>query len=273
MLTTPAASLTGFRNGIREYGPDNETAIIWEERMDSKVQLLTPNTTVIYVFLWLDLKNGPMVMEAPPKVLGLIDDFWFRYVTDFGMAGPDKGKGGKYLILPPGYEGDVPDGLPRRAVGDLRQLAAHPRLPGGRRPEAGREEHQGQLQALSPGQDGQRLQGQVPRHLHEVPQHHSRLGRNLLRGDQQGRPGRALRVAEPRDPRPAGLYRHREGQALRAGRAHAEDPEGGGGCRLGSGACGALSQPRRGGAGLPGQRLGAPLDRGSSTPSRATALA
>src|SRR5210317_572246 len=54
MMTTRAASLTGFRNGIREYGPDNETAIIWP-RMDSKVQLLTPNTTVIYLFLWLDL--------------------------------------------------------------------------------------------------------------------------------------------------------------------------------------------------------------------------
>ncbi len=109
MMTTPAASLTGFRNGIREYGPDNETAIIWP-RMDSKVQLLTPNTTVIYLFLWLDLKEGPMVMEAPPNVLGLIDDFWFRYVTDFGLAGPDKGKGGKYVILPPGYEGEVPAG-------------------------------------------------------------------------------------------------------------------------------------------------------------------
>lgn len=109
MMTTPAASLTGFRNGIREYGPDNETALIWP-RMDSEVQLLTPNTTVIYLFLWLDLKDGPMVMEAPAKVLGLIDDFWFRYVTDFGLSGPDKGKGGKYLILPPGYEGDVPEG-------------------------------------------------------------------------------------------------------------------------------------------------------------------
>ena len=109
MMTTPAASLTGFRNAIRQYGPDNEAAIIWP-RMDSKVQLLTPNTTVIYLFLWLDLKNGPMVMETPPNVLGLIDDFWFRYVTDFGLAGPDKGKGGKYLVLPPGYEGDAPGG-------------------------------------------------------------------------------------------------------------------------------------------------------------------
>lgn len=110
ILTTPGASLTGFRKGIRELGPDNEAAIIWEERMDSKVQLLTPNTTVIYVFLWLNLKDGPMVVEAPPNVLGLIDDFWFHYVTDFGLAGPDKGQGGKYFIMPPGYEGEAPEG-------------------------------------------------------------------------------------------------------------------------------------------------------------------
>ena len=108
MMTTPGASVHAFAQAIRKYGPDNETAIIWP-RMDSKVQLLTPNTTVIYLFLWLDLKKGPMVMEVPPKVLGLIDDHWFKYVTDFGMAGPDKGKGGKYLILPPGYKGDIPD--------------------------------------------------------------------------------------------------------------------------------------------------------------------
>ena len=110
LLNTGGASLQGFRKGIREWGPDNTTAIIWEERMDSKVLLLTPNTTVIYVFQWLDLKDGPLVMETPPNVLGIIDDHWFRYVTDFGNAGPDLGRGGKYLLLPPGYEGDVPNG-------------------------------------------------------------------------------------------------------------------------------------------------------------------
>ena len=40
----------------------------------------------------------------------MVDDFWFRYVADMGIAGPDKGEGGRYLFLPPGYEGDVPDG-------------------------------------------------------------------------------------------------------------------------------------------------------------------
>ena len=111
LLTTGGASLQGFRNGLRQWGPDNETAIIWEERMDSKVLLLTPNTTVVYVFQWLDTKDGPLVIETPPNVLGIIDDHWFQYVTDFGMAGPDMGKGGKYLLLPPDHDGEAPAGF------------------------------------------------------------------------------------------------------------------------------------------------------------------
>lgn len=51
-----------------------------------------------------------MVLETPPNVLGVIDDFWFRNVIDFGNAGPDEGKGGKFLLLPPGYSSEVPAG-------------------------------------------------------------------------------------------------------------------------------------------------------------------
>ena len=58
----------------------------------------------------LDLSNGPMVLETPPKALGTLDDFWWRWVIDFGAPGPDRGMGGKYLILPPGYDGPVPEG-------------------------------------------------------------------------------------------------------------------------------------------------------------------
>ena len=54
--------------------------------------------------------DGPIVLEIPPGVLGLADDAWMRYIIDMGMAGPDKGKGGKFLFLPPGYEGMVPEG-------------------------------------------------------------------------------------------------------------------------------------------------------------------
>jgi hypothetical protein len=60
--------------------------------------------------LYLDTKGGPLVLEIPPEVLGPIDDAWFRWVSDVGITGPDKGKGGKYLLLPPGYTGAVPEG-------------------------------------------------------------------------------------------------------------------------------------------------------------------
>ena len=73
--------------------------------------VLTANTETTYGTNYLDLKtDGPMVIEAPANALGFVDDIWQRYVTDIGLAGPDKGKGGKYLILPPGHDGDVPDG-------------------------------------------------------------------------------------------------------------------------------------------------------------------
>jgi hypothetical protein len=60
--------------------------------------------------MWIDLHNGALVLEVPPKVLGMINDFWSQYVMDVGFFGPDKGEGGTYLILPPGYEGAIPEG-------------------------------------------------------------------------------------------------------------------------------------------------------------------
>ncbi len=78
--------------------------------MDSQSLFLTGNTESIYTVTWLDLKDGPLVVESPPNVLGIVDDFWFRYVADLGNAGPDQGQGGKFLFLPPGYEGDAPEG-------------------------------------------------------------------------------------------------------------------------------------------------------------------
>ncbi len=104
------ASMGGMRKGILEFGPPNTTALLFETLMDSKALFLTPNTTSVYMLAWLEMKDEPFVIETPPNVLGIIDSHWFHYVTDFGNAGPDKGQGGKFLILPPGYKGDVPDG-------------------------------------------------------------------------------------------------------------------------------------------------------------------
>ena len=106
----PIASMYAMKRGLLEFGPANTTAVLFEELMDSKALWLTPNTTNVYMASWLELGDEPMVIETPPDVLGFIDDAWFKYVIDFGRLGPDKGEGGKFLILPPGYDGDVPEG-------------------------------------------------------------------------------------------------------------------------------------------------------------------
>jgi len=106
----PGAALTAFRPAFRKFGAVDGNVLIFEELMDSKALWLTANTTVVYYASWIDTKDGPIVLETPPNTLGLLDDHWFHYVGDFGNAGPDKGKGGKFLILPPGYKGDVPKG-------------------------------------------------------------------------------------------------------------------------------------------------------------------
>ena len=104
------ASMDAMRKGILEFGPANTTAVLFEDLMDSKALFLTANTTSVYMMTWLELKDEPMVIETPPDVLGIIDDHWFKYVADFGRLGPDKSKGGKFLIIPPGYKGNIPKG-------------------------------------------------------------------------------------------------------------------------------------------------------------------
>ncbi|TBR40097.1 MULTISPECIES: DUF1254 domain-containing protein [Dyella] len=106
----PGASMASIRKGLRDVGAVDSTVGVYETLMDSKSIYLTPNSETIYFWNWMDLKDGPVVVETPPNILGVVDDFWFRYVTDMGNAGPDKGKGGKYLFVPPGYKGDIPDG-------------------------------------------------------------------------------------------------------------------------------------------------------------------
>ena len=108
--TIPVASMAALREGMQDVGAVNGTVGIFEDLMDSKSLFLTPNTESIYAMTWLDLKKGPIVVESPPNVLGIVDDAWFHYVADLGNAGPDKGKGGKFLFLPPDYEGRVPEG-------------------------------------------------------------------------------------------------------------------------------------------------------------------
>ncbi len=107
-----AASMVALRNGHRELGLKRSNQVaIFDELFRSESIWLTPNTETVYASTFLDLQaDGPTVIESPPNVLGILDDMWMRYVGDIGNAGPDRGQGGKFLIVPPGYEGEIPDG-------------------------------------------------------------------------------------------------------------------------------------------------------------------
>src|SRR5208337_3837174 len=104
------ASLAAARKGFTDAGVEDNAVIIFSELMDSKTLFLTPNADTPYFISFIDLSKGPMVVETPPLSLGAFDDMWFRWVIDFGLPGPDRGAGGKYLLVPPGYTGDLPDG-------------------------------------------------------------------------------------------------------------------------------------------------------------------
>ncbi len=110
LLAIPIVNQAGMRDSMRQFGPDNQTDVIWENLVDSKTVELTANDNTIYNFIWIDTHKGPVVLEVPPMSLGAVDDFWYRWVIDVGITGPDQGKGGKYLIMPPGYKGEVPEG-------------------------------------------------------------------------------------------------------------------------------------------------------------------
>ncbi len=112
LVGIPGASLVALRAGLRTAGITAPDIIGYTDpRANSGGYYLTPNTETTYGTTFLDLKAwGPTVIEAPPQSLCVVDDFWFRYVTDMGIPGPDHGEGGKYLFLPPGHDGEVPDG-------------------------------------------------------------------------------------------------------------------------------------------------------------------
>jgi hypothetical protein len=103
-------SIYSLAKGMRDVGAKDNEVLVFSELMDAKSLFLTANADTIYVMGALDLSKGPVVLEAPPKFLGAVQDAWFRWVIDIGLPGPDRGEGGKYLIVPPGYTGPLPDG-------------------------------------------------------------------------------------------------------------------------------------------------------------------
>ena len=126
--------------------------------MDAHSLFLTPNTESVYIMTCSTCANGPVVVESPPNTLGMVNDFFFRYVSDMGNAGPDRGKGGKYLYLPPDWEGRGARGLLHLPVADLQEPDVLARLPRRRRSRTRRSSRQDAHQGLPAGRpaDGAR---------------------------------------------------------------------------------------------------------------------
>ncbi|EON30635.1 hypothetical protein GTC6_21645 [Gordonia terrae C-6] len=105
----------------RQFGAGYHVLPIWQEQIDAATLVTTPNFDVVYAMGYLDLHEyGPLVVEAPPGVQGMFDDFWQRPIVgptidghtwkgDVGLAGPDAGAGGTYVLLPPDYDGPEPE--------------------------------------------------------------------------------------------------------------------------------------------------------------------
>jgi len=116
----PLLNTLGMQRGSEKaFGEGYDILPIWKKRLDAQTLVTTPNSDVIYAMSYVDLgQDGPLVFEAAPMLQGILLDFWQRpipvdggkYAGDFGFFGPDQGQGGKFLLLPPGYDDEVPEG-------------------------------------------------------------------------------------------------------------------------------------------------------------------
>jgi len=108
-------SIISLRKGHFTLGGGYNT-IYWISAPPSALaEAITPNNQTPYATVFISAKNGPVVLDIPPAskqtaIFGSAVDVWQVPVADIGPAGVDKGNGGKYLFLPPGYKGEIPDG-------------------------------------------------------------------------------------------------------------------------------------------------------------------
>jgi hypothetical protein len=120
MWAMPALMTLGMQVGSEKaFGGGYNVLPIWKSLTDANTLVFTPNTVTMYAVGYLNLgRDGPLVMELPPRLQGFVSDYWgvpvpvdgTKFAGDVGFAGPDHGKGGKFLLLPPGYTGAVPQG-------------------------------------------------------------------------------------------------------------------------------------------------------------------
>ena len=249
------ASVAAIFKGMEDAGVPNNTALIFSELMDAKSLFLTANADTIYFWVNLDVTKGPIVVETPPLSLGVVDDMWFQWITDFGLPGPDRGEGGKYLFVPPDYKGELPGSGyfvqkmrttratmlgrsflekndPKPVVALIKKtLKVYPYLPGGYGTSIGSALQGKATLARTPDHklDWAFLRPQEPvkftegtgKVMNTVPPSDFSYFEML---NDRGAEG-ARRRARPGDHGIAGRHRHREGQAVQSRRADEEDPD------------------------------------------------
>lgn len=104
------ASALAIKKGMESVGAGSGDVIIFSDLMDSTSLFLTANADTVYYMAFIDLSEGPVVIDQPTDGLGTLNDMWFQWVIDIGKPGPDRGLGGKYLIVGPDYDGPLPEG-------------------------------------------------------------------------------------------------------------------------------------------------------------------
>jgi hypothetical protein len=106
----PGISMAGLFGGFQGFSAVDNKTFFYLEGKPNQI-LFTPNSDTPYAAIPLDLSGGPITVELPPgPLIGVANDLNFRWVIDMGVPGPDAGKGGKHIILPPGWKGTVPTG-------------------------------------------------------------------------------------------------------------------------------------------------------------------
>lgn len=116
LWSLPVMSFKAMRDGVRMDGGAKENEIAYNSKVQNwKLQITTPNNTTPYVMAFWDTCKEPVVLELPPTgdgvgLFGVIMDSWQRPLEDVGAKGKDQGLGGKYLLMPPDFRGDLPIG-------------------------------------------------------------------------------------------------------------------------------------------------------------------
>ena len=245
MNTYQGVNMAAIHEGFQSVGVKDNEIMVFSKLMDANSLFLTANADTVYFLGMLDLSNGPMVLETPPKALGTLDDFWWRWVIDFGAPGPDRGMGGKYLILPPGYDGPVPEGGfyvarsrttrvailgrsflenddPKPTVELIKSTTKiYPYEAGG----VGTSVAEFLGGRVKLGKVSRTAGDRLPRGQRRIVQHRPARRFPCLRAAQRGRAAGTGDRARSRADGTARGDRHRQGQALRARRADEENPD------------------------------------------------